>query len=146
MLGWGQCVASRPFLLPKDHSESETCSVVSDSATLWTSPWNSPGQNTGVGSLSFLPPTGSSQPRDRTHVSTLQADSLPTEPPTDKLRKRKSEALEVLHIPQWFPASSMGPICAKAPSTRVCKPVCQVLLYFTGITNKVLLYNIGNSA
>ena len=37
-------------------SESESCSVVSDS--LWPyglySPWNSPGQNIGVGSLSFL--------------------------------------------------------------------------------------------
>ena len=37
-------------------SESETLSVVSDS--LWPrglySPWNSPGQNTGVGSLSLL--------------------------------------------------------------------------------------------
>ena len=37
-------------------SESESCSVVSDS--LWPhglySPWNSPGQNTGVGSLSLL--------------------------------------------------------------------------------------------
>ena len=36
--------------------ESESCSVVSDS--LWPhglySPWNSPGQNTGVGSLSLL--------------------------------------------------------------------------------------------
>ena len=31
------------------------------------SPWNSPGQNTGVGSLSLL--QGSSQPRDRTQVS-----------------------------------------------------------------------------
>ena len=29
-------------------------------------PWNSPGQNTGVGSLSFS--RGSSQPRDQTHV------------------------------------------------------------------------------
>ena len=37
-------------------SESESCSVVSDS--LWPqglySPWNSPGQNTGVSSLSLL--------------------------------------------------------------------------------------------
>ena len=31
------------------------------------SPWNSPGQNTGMGSLSLL--WGSSQPRDRTQVS-----------------------------------------------------------------------------
>ena len=30
-------------------------------------PWNSPGQNTGVGSLSLL--QGSSQPRDQTHIS-----------------------------------------------------------------------------
>ena len=40
---WGYC-------------ESESCSVVSDS--LWPpgiySPWNSPGQNTGMGSLSLL--------------------------------------------------------------------------------------------
>ena len=35
--------------------ESESCSVVSDSLQLHGlySPWNSPGQNTGVGSLSF---------------------------------------------------------------------------------------------
>ena len=37
-------------------------------ATPWLySPWNSPGQNAGVGSLSLL--QGSSQPRDRTQVS-----------------------------------------------------------------------------
>ena len=48
-------------------SESEICSVVSDS--LWPhglhSPWNSPGQNTGVGSLSLLQgifPTQGSNP------------------------------------------------------------------------------------
>ena len=36
--------------------ESESCSVVSDSLRLHGlySPWNSPGQNTGVGSLSLL--------------------------------------------------------------------------------------------
>ena len=39
---------------------------------LFVTPWNSPGQNTGVGSLSLLQ---SSQPRS----PTLQADSLPTE-------------------------------------------------------------------
>ena len=49
--------------------ESESLSVVSDSLQphgLY-SPWNSPGQNTGVGSLSLL--RGSSQPRDWTQVS-----------------------------------------------------------------------------
>ena len=42
---------------PWKWSESESRSVVFYSATSWTilySPWNSPGQNTGVGSLSLL--------------------------------------------------------------------------------------------
>ena len=50
---------SAPPWKPKNtmkKSESESCSVLSDS--LWPqglySPWNSPGQNTGVGSLSLL--------------------------------------------------------------------------------------------
>ena len=51
--------------------ESESCSVMSDS--LWLrglySPWNSPGQNTGVGSLSLL--RGYSQPRAQTQVSRI---------------------------------------------------------------------------
>ena len=42
------------------------------------SPGNSPGQNTGVGIPFFR---GSSQLRDGTQVSTLQADSSPAEPP-----------------------------------------------------------------
>ena len=50
-------------------SESESCSVLSYS--LWPhglySPWNSPGQNTGVGSLSLL--QGIFPTRDRTQVS-----------------------------------------------------------------------------
>ena len=44
------------FLTEREFSESESCSVVSDSLQphgLY-SPWNFPGQNTGVGSLSFL--------------------------------------------------------------------------------------------
>ena len=60
---WGVTIS--PSLPP--HSESESCSVVSDS--LWPhglySPWNSPGQNTGVGSLSLLQgifPTQGSNP------------------------------------------------------------------------------------
>ena len=50
---------------------SESGSVVPDS--LWPhrlySPWNFPGQNTGVDSLSLF--WGSSQPRDRTQVSCI---------------------------------------------------------------------------
>ena len=56
-------------------SESESHSVMSDS--LWPhglySPWNSPGQNTGVGSLSLSTWIESRSP-------VLQADSLPSEP------------------------------------------------------------------
>ena len=40
--------------LYKERSESESCSVVSNSLWPMDSPWNSPGQNTGVGSLSLL--------------------------------------------------------------------------------------------
>ena len=41
-------------------------------------PWNSPGQNAGVGSLSFS--QRSSQPRDQTQVSSPAGNSLPAEP------------------------------------------------------------------
>ena len=91
-------------------SESESCSVESNFLGLHGlySPWNSPGKNTGVGSLSLLqgifltqgsnsglwhcrdsvPATGvsslslpgrSSRPRNRTLVSCIAGDSLPTE-------------------------------------------------------------------
>ena len=70
-------------LLSLDHTqnESESCSVVSDSLEplgLY-SPWNSPGQNTGVCSLSLLQgnlPNSGIEPRS----PTLWADSLPAEP------------------------------------------------------------------
>ena len=48
--------ATKEALLINTLGESESCSVMSDS--LWPhglySPWNSPGQNSGVGSLSLL--------------------------------------------------------------------------------------------
>ena len=63
-------------------SESESRSVMSDSLQphgLY-SPWNSPGQNTVVGGLSFS--RGSSQPRSPKPTSpALQVDSSPSEPP-----------------------------------------------------------------
>ena len=61
---------------PKDdavkvlHSVSEWVKVTQSCLTLWDSmdcPWNSPGQNTGVGSLSLL--QGIFLTRDRTQVS-----------------------------------------------------------------------------
>ena len=61
--------------------KSVSCSVVSDSLRphgLY-SPWNSPGQNTGMGSRSLLQgnlPNPGIEPRS----PTLQADALPAEP------------------------------------------------------------------
>ena len=70
-------------------NESESHSAVSDSFQLHGlySPWDSPGQNTGVGSLSLHPgdlPNPGIEPRS----PTLQADSLPAEPP-GKLKDHK---------------------------------------------------------
>ena len=52
-------------------------------ATPWTDcPWDSPGQNTGVGSLFLLPgisPTQGSNPGIEPRSPALQIDSLPTE-------------------------------------------------------------------
>ena len=45
------------------------------------SPWNSPGQNTGVDSHSLFQGRGSSQPGDWTQVSRIQVDSLLAAPP-----------------------------------------------------------------
>ena len=60
-----------PAIVVRVYKTSESRSVVSDS--LWPrwlySPWNSPSQNTGVGSFSFS--RGSSQPRDQTQVSRI---------------------------------------------------------------------------
>ena len=61
-------------LLSRTSCESEHCSVVSNSLRLHGlySPWNSPGQNTGVGWDLPNPGTESRSPA-------LQADSLPAE-------------------------------------------------------------------
>ena len=61
------------------------------------SPWNSPGQNTGVGSLSFLRrnlPNPGIEPRS----PTLQADSLPAEPQG----KLKNTGVGRLSLFQWI--------------------------------------------
>ena len=71
-------------------------SVVSDSLRLHGlySPWNSPGQNTGMGSLSLLQrnlPNPGIEPRS----PTLQADSLPAEP-QEKPKNTKIGSLSLL--------------------------------------------------
>ena len=60
------------------------------------SPWNSRGQNAGVGSLFLL--QWSSQPRDQTRSPALQADSLSAEPPG----KPKNTRVDSLCLLQWI--------------------------------------------
>ena len=74
---------------------SESHSVMSDSLRLHGlySPWNSPDQNTGVGSLSLLQgnlPNPGIEPRS----PALQADSLPGKP--------KNTAVGSLSLLQWI--------------------------------------------
>ena len=85
-------------------SESECCSVVSDSLQphgLY-SPWNSPGQNTGVGSLSLLqgtfPTQGSNPCLLHCRSPALQMDSLPAEPQG----KPKNTEVGSLSLLQWI--------------------------------------------
>ena len=71
-----------------NNGETESPSVMSNSLRphgLY-SPWNSPGQNTGVDSLSLSPgdlPNTGIEPRS----PTLQADSLPDEPQAKSLER-----------------------------------------------------------
>ena len=74
-------------------NESESHSVVSDSLQphgLY-SPWNSPGQNTGMGSHSLLQGI---VPNQRSNPGlTLQANSLPAEPPGKPKDEEQREKL-----------------------------------------------------
>ena len=47
-------------------------------AELYSNPWNSPGQNTGVGSISLF--QGIFTTQESNQVSCIEADSLPGEP------------------------------------------------------------------
>ena len=66
--------------LPAEPRKVQSRSVMSDSLQLHGlySPWNSPGQNTGVGSLSLFQQI---YPGTEPRSPALQADSLPAEPP-----------------------------------------------------------------
>ena len=59
---------------------AQSCPTLGDSMD---SPWNSPGQNTGV-SKSFPSPGDPPNPGIEPRSSALQADSLPSEPPGNK--------------------------------------------------------------
>ena len=79
---WGQFLLenllANPVILKCIHQVSESCSVMSNSLQphgLY-SPWNSPGQNTGVGSCTLFQGIFPSQ-GSNWDLPTLQADSLP---------------------------------------------------------------------
>ena len=87
------------------------------SDSLWPhglySPWKSPGQNTGVGSLSLLQGIKPRSP-------TLQADSLPSEPPG----KPKNTGVGSLSLLQWiFPTQESN------QGHRHCKQILSQLSY-----------------
>ena len=52
-------------------------------------PWDSPGKNTGVGGHALLPAGGLPNPGMEPGSPALQADSLPSEPPGIKGRRKK---------------------------------------------------------
>ena len=95
--------------------KSESHSVVSDSLQphgLY-SLWNSPGQNTGMGSLSLAPgdlPNPGIKPRPLA----LQADSLPAEPHLCRSRKRLT-----LQIQTWEPMACSQ--CVKPSGLQRCE-------------------------
>ena len=94
-------------LFYKSPSKSESCLIVSNSLRSHRlySPWNSPGQNTGVGSLPIS--RGSSQPRDRTQVSCIQIIN----------RTRKPFALHVYTLFSW-----PCPSPRQMPTSISCNP------------------------
>ena len=85
--------------------EGESYSVVSDSLQPHGlfSPWNSSGQNTGVGSLSLL--QGIFPTRIEPRSPALQADSLPAKPQG----KPKNTGVGSLSLLQWiFPTQELN--------------------------------------
>ena len=77
---------------------TQSCLILCNPIGLY-SPWNSPGQNAGAGSLSLLPghlPNPGIKPRS----PALQADSLPAEPP-EKPKNTGMGSLSLLQ--QIFP-------------------------------------------
>ena len=72
---WLQCKGR----LRLDMGESEKWKSLSH-VQLFVTPWNSPGQNTGVGNLSLLQESIRTQGSRSPRSLTLQADSLPAEP------------------------------------------------------------------
>ena len=140
---------------------SESCSVVSDSLRphgLY-SPWNSPGQNTGVSSLPLLQgnlPNPGIEPRS----PALKANSLPAEP-QGKPNNTGVGSLSLLWWKSW-PRNRTGVSCIAGGyftnwAIRKVKmifsdiwfvkmlfpPLGYLFIFFTALKNKVLnFYNV----
>ena len=71
----------RETVSPNIFNRQVNMKITQSCPTLRHSPWNSPGQNTGVGSLSLPSPGHPPNPGIKPRSPTLQADSLPAEPP-----------------------------------------------------------------
>ena len=105
--------------------ETESHSVMSDSLRphgLY-SPWNSPGQNTGMGSLSLLQgnlPNPGVEPRS----PALQANSLPAEPPG----KPKNRGVDILSLLQ-----RIVPTQESNQGLLPCRPILYQLSYQGGL-------------
>ena len=111
--------------------ESESHSVVSNS--LWPlglySPWNSPGQNTGVGSLSLLQgifPTQGSNPclphcrwilYQLSHKGSVRSDQISHSVVSDSLRPHESQ-----HARPPCPSPTPGVHWDSRPSSQGCHP------------------------
>ena len=82
---------SLPLCYLRIPSESESCSVLSESLQLHGLSWSSPGQNTGEGSF-FPSPADLPNPGIELGSSALQAGSLPTELAGKPCREREIKA------------------------------------------------------
>ena len=74
---------------------AQLCPTPCDPMDYIYSPWNSPGQNTGVGS--FPSPGDLTNPGIEPRSPTLQADSLPAEP-SGKLKNNGMCSLSLLQV------------------------------------------------
>ena len=134
---------------PHEVKWNESCSVVFDSLRphgLY-SPRNSPGQNTGVGSLVLLGNTSNipkyirslPKPRIKARSLTLQADTLPAESQGKPLKPHES-VLKIVCPWLWQAASNMVPSGLHLP---VISPyVVHSHLVQTGLSDPLLMNRI----
>ena len=137
---WATCNSLK---LSKTLSEwSESCSVVSDS--LWPhrlyNPWNSPCQNTGVGSLSLLKgifPTQGSNPALLHWRQILYQLSYPGSP------SKKKKIFFWTHTNPIDPNSSL--FLSHSPTSLSCRKQLTDLLPFNSVTQWCLIDSIDGS-